>query len=98
MPKDEIVASSTSDPDVPYALGGSWPLQVRNFIVKYLAVWFILVVALIVVAVFYYLPYKIAFLNFFYLPVLAAAYFLGRRKAVMCAVLCFLSGVLFAYY
>ena len=50
------------------------------------------------VAVFYFLPYKIAFLNFFYLPVLSAAYFLGKRKAVMCAVLCLLSGVLFAYY
>lgn len=66
--------------------------------VRNLEVLFILIVATIVVAVFYFLPYKIAFLNFFYLPVLLAAYFLGRRKAVLCAVLCFLSGVLFAYY
>ena len=59
---------------------------------------FILLVVAIVGAVFYLFPYKIAFLNFFYLPVLSAAYFLGKRKAVMGAVLCFLSGMLFAYY
>ena len=79
-------------------MGGTWPLRLRNFVVRYLEVLFILILAAIVVAVFYFLPYKIAFLNFFYLPVLLAAYFLGRRKAVMCAVLCLLSGVLFAYY
>jgi adenylate cyclase len=98
MANDDLTAPTSNEPAMPYGLGGSWPLQLRNFIVRYLEVWFILVVALIIVAVFYYLPYKIAFLNFFYLPVLAAAYMLGKRKAVMSAVLCVLSGVLFAYY
>lgn len=98
MAQDDLTTSPVSAPEMPYGLGGNWPLRLRNFVVRYLEVLFIVVVALIVVAVFYYLPYKIAFLNFFYLPVLAAAYFLGRRKAVMSAVLCFLSGVLFAYY
>jgi HD-GYP domain-containing protein (c-di-GMP phosphodiesterase class II) len=98
MAKDDLTASSTHEPEIPFGLGGTWPLQLRNFIVRYLEVLFILIVAIIVVAVFYFLPYKIAFLNFFYLPVLSAAYFLGRRKAVLCAVLCLLSGVLFAYY
>jgi HD-GYP domain-containing protein (c-di-GMP phosphodiesterase class II)/class 3 adenylate cyclase len=83
---------------VPFGLGGAWPLQVRNFIVRHLEGLFILMVMALVGAVFYLFPYKIAFLNFFYLPVLSAAYFLGKRKAVMGAVLCFLSGVLFAYY
>lgn len=98
MAKDDLTVSPVSAPGMAYGLGGAWPLQLRNFVVRYLEVLFIFVVALIVVAVFYYLPYKIAFLNFFYLPVLAAAYFLGRRKAVMSAVLCVLSAVLFAYY
>jgi adenylate cyclase len=98
MAQDDPTTAPVHEPEMPYGLGGAWPLQLRNFVVRYLEVLFIFVVALIVVAVFYYLPYKIAFLNFFYLPVLAAAYFLGRRKAVMSAVLCVLSGVLFAYY
>jgi class 3 adenylate cyclase len=98
MTKDDLTAPSINKPEIPFGLGGTWPLRLRNFIVRNLEVLFILIVATIVVAVFYFLPYKIAFLNFFYLPVLSAAYFLGRRKAVLCAVLCVLSGVLFAYY
>ncbi len=98
MAKQGITAPTPTDPEVPFLLGGAWPQRLRNFIVRNLEVMFIFIVAAIVVAVFYYLPYKIAFLNFFYLPVLSAAYFLGRRKAVMSAVLCMLSGVLFAYY
>ena len=98
MANDNLTAQSVNEPGVPFGLGGAWPLQLRNFVVRYLEVLFILILAAIVVAVFYFLPYKIAFLNFFYLPVLTAAYFLGRRKAVLCAVLCLLSGVLFAYY
>ena len=83
---------------VPFGLTGTWPLRLRNFIVSHLEGLFIVLVVAIIVAVFYLFPYKIAFLNFFYLPVLAAAYFLGKRKAVLGAVLCFLSGILFAYY
>ena len=44
---------------------GTWPALLRNFIVRHLEFLFILLMALIVVAVFYLLPYKIAFLNFF---------------------------------
>ena len=98
MAKDDPTGSAIKEPEIPFGLGGTWPLRLRHFVVRYLEVLFILMVAAIVVAVFYFLPYKIAFLNFFYLPVLSAAYFLGRRKAVLCAVLCLLSGVLFAYY
>lgn len=77
---------------------GTWSPRLKNFIVRHLEFLFILLMAMIVVAVFYYLPYKIAFLNLFFLPVLTAAYYLGKRAAVMAAVLCLLSGVLFAYY
>ncbi|MGA2984393.1 MAG: HD domain-containing phosphohydrolase [Terriglobia bacterium] len=98
MAKDDLTALLINEAEIPFGLGGTWPLRIRNFVVRYLEFLFILIVAAIVVAVFYFLPYKIAFLNFFYLPVLSAAYFLGRRKAVLCAVLCLLSGVLFAYY
>jgi HD-GYP domain-containing protein (c-di-GMP phosphodiesterase class II) len=89
---------TVDDSTIPFGLGGAWPLRFRNLIVRNLEGLFILLVVGIVLAVFYLFPYKIAFLNFFYLPVLSAAYFLGKRKAVMGAVLCCLSGVLFAYY
>jgi adenylate cyclase len=98
MAKEEFHARSTDESSMPIGLGGAWALQVRNFIVKNLEALFVLLLLMILVAVFYFFPYKIAFLNFFYLPVLSAPYFLGKRKAVMGAVLCFLSGVLFAYY
>ncbi|MGA2983213.1 MAG: HD domain-containing phosphohydrolase [Terriglobia bacterium] len=98
MAKDSPTTVSMSEPVAPVGLTGNWPEGLRNFIVRHLELLFILLVAVIGVVVFYLVPYKIAFLNFFFLPVLAAAYFLGKRTAVMGAVLCLLSGVLFAYY
>jgi HD-GYP domain-containing protein (c-di-GMP phosphodiesterase class II)/class 3 adenylate cyclase len=65
-------------------------------VAKYVEVVFVLVVAASVVGVFYLFPYKIAFLNFFYLPVLAAAYFLGKRKAVLGSAFCILLVAFFA--
>ena len=95
---DQNRALLADDASIPLALSGKWPLQFRNFIVRHLEGLFIVLLAALVVGVFWLFPYKIAFLNFFYLPVLSAAYFLGKRKAVLTAFLCFLSGVLFAYY
>jgi len=79
-------------------LGEAWPMQIRNFLMRRIEFLFVLIVLICAVGVFYLFPYRIAFLNFFYLPVLAAAYFMGKRKAVLLAALCILSGVLFAYY
>jgi len=79
-------------------LGEAWPMRIRNFLLRRIEFLFVLIVLICAVAVFYLFPYRIAFLNFFYLPVLAAAYFMGKRKAVLLAALCILSGVLFAYY
>jgi HD-GYP domain-containing protein (c-di-GMP phosphodiesterase class II) len=98
MSPTEPEIHNMTDVPIPLALGGTWPLQIRNFLARHLEFLFVLLVTASVVAVFYLFPYKIAFLNFFYLPVLAAAYFMGKRKAVLGAALCVLSGVLFAYY
>ncbi|MCK4363975.1 MAG: HD domain-containing protein, partial [Candidatus Aminicenantes bacterium] len=43
-----------------------------------------------IVLINYFTPYKIGFLNFFYLPIIAAGYFLGQRMAVLTAVFCIL--------
>jgi len=39
--------------------------------------------------------YKYAFLNFFFLPVILAGYYLGKRQAVLTACLCVLLFVLY---
>ncbi len=98
MAKEELHAASIDESSMSIFPGGDLSTRIRSFIVPHLEALILLLLAIIVVAVFYFLPYKIAFLNLFYLPVLSAAYILGKRKAVMMAALCFLSGVLFAYY
>jgi len=98
MANPDLRPTPVDESAVPFGLSGDWPRQFRNFIVRHLEGIFVVVVVVIVGVVFYLLPYKIAFLNFFYLPVLSAAYVLGKQKAVYGAVLCFLGCVLFAYY
>jgi len=49
--------------------------------IRHLEMVFVLLIAILVCAVFFILPYRFAFLNLFYLPVLLAAYILGKRKA-----------------
>jgi HD-GYP domain-containing protein (c-di-GMP phosphodiesterase class II)/class 3 adenylate cyclase len=84
---------------LPSVLAGAWPDRLRNLFARYLEPLFVLLIGLLVVAVFYFFPNnRTAFLNFFYLPVLAAAYFLGKRKAVLGATLCLLLMVLLAYF
>jgi HD-GYP domain-containing protein (c-di-GMP phosphodiesterase class II) len=97
MANPDLRPSPLDEGAAPFGLSGEWPLKFRNFIVRHLEGIFILLVGAIIVAVFYLFPYKIAFLNFFYLPVLIAAYFLGKRNAVLLAVLCFLLCLWFAY-
>lgn len=48
---------------------------------------FVLLVLFITVVINFYIPQKIAFLNFYYLPVVLAGYYLGQRRAVLVAVL-----------
>jgi response regulator RpfG family c-di-GMP phosphodiesterase/class 3 adenylate cyclase len=79
-----------SDREVPGLLTGTWPLRLRSFVARRLELLFVILILGMVLTVFFLIPYKIAFLNLFYLPVLTAAYFIGKRKAVLGAVLCIL--------
>lgn len=56
----------------------------------------VLGVLVVVSGVFHWIPDKLAFLSFFYLPVLGAGYMLGARRAVLTGVLCVL--VVTVYY
>jgi len=57
---------------------------------------FVLAVALGgIFAIAFLVQYRISFLNFFFLPVILAGYYLGKRKGVLLAVLCVLLVVLY---
>ncbi len=95
---DSRPSGSTSS-DLPTVLSGTWPDRLRSAFARNLEPIFVVMIALAVVAVFYLFPHsRTAFLNFFYLPVLAAAYFLGKRKAMLGATLSILFMVLIAYF
>jgi HD-GYP domain-containing protein (c-di-GMP phosphodiesterase class II)/class 3 adenylate cyclase len=79
-----------TDREVPGLMTGTWPLKLRSFVARRLELLFVILILGMVLTVFFLIPYKIAFLNLFYLPVLTAAYFIGKRKAVLGAVLCIL--------
>ena len=49
---------------------------------------FVLMTLLSTAAVNYLVPAKLAFLNFYFLPIILAGYYLGRRSAVLGALLC----------
>lgn len=98
MPDSRTDSNPQAEQVLPTVLAGSWPDRLRSAFARHLETIFVILIALIVAAVFFLFPFnRIAFLNFFYLPVLAAAYFLGKRKAVLGATLCMLMMVLLAY-
>ena len=64
--------------------------NVKSYIFKHFEKILILSILVFVVFINYLVSYKIGFLNFFYLPIIAAGYFLGKRMAVLTAFLCIL--------
>ena len=59
---------------------------------------FILLVLLTTITVNYYIPGKLAFLSFYFLPVIFGGYYLGSRKAILGALLSFLYVALYAIF
>ena len=84
MADDDPSPKNIDSQDLPAVLEGGWPDRLRNSFARNLEPIFVILIGGLVMAVFYLFPHnRTAFLNFFYLPVLAAAYFLGKRKAVL---------------
>ena len=52
---------------------------------------FVLLVLLSTAIINFFIPQKLAFLNFYFLPVILGAYYLGRRMAVLGAFMCLLT-------
>ncbi len=51
---------------------------------------FVLVLLVAVCVINYFIPQKIAFFNFYFLPVILSGYYLGLRKSILGAILCIL--------
>ena len=58
---------------------------------------FVLLILVSVASINYLIPYKLAFLNFYVIPILLGAYYLGVHKALLGGVLCTLIVTLYAY-
>jgi putative nucleotidyltransferase with HDIG domain len=62
--------------------------KVKDFVFKHFEEILILTISLIVVSASFFIFQQLAFLNFYYLPVLVAGYVLGRRMSILTAVFC----------
>jgi putative nucleotidyltransferase with HDIG domain len=69
--------------------------NIKLYVLKHFEKILVLSILLCVAFINYLVSYKMGFLNFFYLPIIAAGYFLGRRMAVLTAFLCILVVVIF---
>ncbi len=69
----------------------------KNYLVKNSEQTFALLILLSVVIVNYLIPYKLVFLNFFFIVILLGAYFLESHKAILGGVLTTLFVVIYVY-
>jgi len=70
----------------------------KNYLLKHSEQLFALVILVTVVAINYLIPYKLVFLNFFFIIMLLGAYYLEAHKAVLGGVLTTLLIVIYVYY
>lgn len=63
--------------------------KLKKYITQYFEHTFVLMILLTTVMLNYFIPYKVAFLNFYFLPVILGAYYLGQKRAMLGAVFCF---------
>ncbi len=70
----------------------------KNYFLKHSEQLFALVIIVSVVAINYLIPYKLVFLNFFFIIMLLGAYYLEAHKAVLGGVLTTLLVVIYVYY
>jgi hypothetical protein len=64
--------------------------RLKAFALKHFETSLIIIILFGIVVIAFLVNYKFAFLNFFFLPVILAGYYLGKRKAVLTASLCIL--------
>ena len=64
--------------------------KLKAYLVKHFEQVFVLLVLVVTASINYFIPQKISFLYFYFLPVILMGYYLGRRLAILGAVLCVL--------
>jgi len=64
--------------------------RLKTFALRHFETSLIIIILLGIVVIAFLVNYKFAFLNFFFLPVILAGYYLGKSKAVLTASLCIL--------
>jgi hypothetical protein len=64
--------------------------KLRAIALRHFETTLIVIILFGIVAIAFLVQYKLAFLNFFFLPVILAGYYLGKRQAVLAASLCIL--------
>lgn len=69
--------------------------KLKSQVLKHFEKALVVLILLGIVAVAFLVHYNLAFLNFFFLPVILAGYYLGKKQAVLAALLCVL---LVAFY
>jgi putative two-component system response regulator len=62
--------------------------KLKNFVFTHFEEILVLTISLIVVSASFFIFQQLAFLNFYYLPVLVAGYVLGRRMSILTAIFC----------
>jgi class 3 adenylate cyclase len=60
----------------------------KGYLVRNFEQSFVLLILIVTVVVNYYVPQKVAFLNFYFLPIILGAYYLGQKRAMLGAVFC----------
>ncbi len=70
--------------------------KLREYFLRNFEQVFVLLVLTAIVLINYYVPHKLAFLNFYYLPVILAGYFLGVHRSVLGVILCILVVVIYS--
>lgn len=71
--------------------------ELKKYIIKNFEQVFVLIVLLVTAGINFYIPYKLAFLNFYFLPIILGGYYLGKRLATLGAFLSTLTVLGFVY-
>ncbi|MFK5954737.1 MAG: HD domain-containing protein [Desulfobacterium sp.] len=63
-------------------------IKAKQYFINNFEQYFVLTILLSITIIIYFIPYKLAFLNFYYIPVLFASYFLRKNSTIYGALLC----------
>ncbi len=79
-------------------LTGSRLEALKNYFIRHSEQVFALLIIISVAAINYLIPYKLVFLNFFFIVILLGAYYLEAHKALLGGVLTTLLVIIYVYY